>query len=110
MRGCRPAGALQMARAVALAVAVLATPSRAADCKDAVTRLIAEHLGVDRAKVVSGANLEKDLGADDLDQVELVLAMEEQFNIEISDEDADRMKTVGDMLAYANKNAKTGCR
>lgn len=101
---------IALALLVTCTVARSATSLSVAGCQGAVTGLIADHLGVEKSKVVPRANLEKDLGADDLDQVELVLAMEELFKIEIPDDEADRLKTIGDMVAFANRNAKAGCR
>lgn len=101
---------IALALFVTCAVARSATSLSVAGCRGAVTGLIADHLGVEKSKVVPRANLEKDLGADDLDRVELVLAMEELFKIEIPDDEADRLKTIGDMVAFANRNAKAGCR
>lgn len=91
-------------------LALSASPARAADCKDAITGLLTEHLGVVASKVVPRADLVKDLGADDLDHVELVMAMMATFDMEVTDADAKTLKTVGDVIAYANRNAKTGCR
>jgi len=65
-----------------------------------VKEIIVEQLGVDAAKVVSGAKFVEDLGADSLDTVELVMAFEEEFDIEIPDEDAEKIRTVDDALSY----------
>jgi len=65
--------------------------------------IIAEQLGVSTEKVVPEARFIEELGADSLDTVELVMALEEQFGIEISDEDAETLKTVGDLLRYLEK-------
>jgi acyl carrier protein len=65
-----------------------------------VKEIIVEQLGVDAAKVVSGAKFVEDLGADSLDTVELVMAFEEEFDIEIPDEDAEKIRTVDDALGY----------
>ena len=65
--------------------------------------IIAEQLGVSAEKVVPEARFIEELGADSLDTVELVMALEEQFGIEISDEDAETLKTVGDLLRYLEK-------
>lgn len=72
---------------------------------DKVKQLIAENLGVDGAKVVANANFVDDLGADSLDQVELVMALEEEFNLEISDTDAETLTTVKAALDYVETNA-----
>ncbi|WP_026363141.1 acyl carrier protein [Methylopila sp. M107] len=64
-----------------------------------VTAIVAGQLGVDPAKIRPGSSLRSDLGADDLDQVELVMALEEEFDVSIPDDEADRAKTVGEMVA-----------
>jgi acyl carrier protein len=64
--------------------------------------LVAEQLGVDASQLSPGANILEDLEADSLDVVELVMAIEEAFDIEISDEDAEAMRTVGDVEAYVS--------
>lgn len=63
-----------------------------------VKKLISEHLGVDEARVVDTASIEKDLGADSLDAIELVMAFEEEFQIDISDDEADKLQTVDDIV------------
>ena len=63
-------------------------------------------MGVDEAEVTSSASFVDDLGADSLDQVELVMAFEEAFGLEISDEDAEKMRTVQDAVDYIDKHAK----
>ena len=88
----------------------LNAPARAADCSAAVTKIVAEHLGVERAKVKPDAKIIDDLGADDLDIVELVMAGEEAFGVEIPDADSEKFVTVGDFIRFANANAKSGCR
>ena len=65
-----------------------------------VKEIIVEQLGVDAAKVVSGAKFVEDLGADSLDTVELVMAFEEEFGGEISDEDAQKITSVGEAVTY----------
>jgi acyl carrier protein len=65
-----------------------------------VRGLVAEQLGVDSAELNSEANILEDLGADSLDVVELVMAIEETFDIEINDEDAESMRTLGDVEKY----------
>ena len=65
-----------------------------------VTDLIVEQLGVSREQVVPKASFIDDLGADSLDIVELVMLLEENFELEIPDEDAERMRTIGDAVAY----------
>jgi acyl carrier protein len=71
-----------------------------------VKRIIAEQLGVDDAEVTPSASFVDDLGADSLDQVELVMALEEAFDLEISDSDAERIRTVQDAIDYIEKHAK----
>jgi len=71
-----------------------------------IKQIISEQLGVDEAEVTSSASFVDDLGADSLDQVELVMAFEEAFGLEISDEDAEKMRTVQDAVAYIDKHAK----
>ena len=70
------------------------------DVEATVKEIIVEQLGVDEAQVKAEASFIDDLGADSLDTVELVMAFEEKFDIEIPDEDAEKMKTVGDAVAY----------
>jgi len=65
-----------------------------------VTDIIVEHLKVSRDEVVPEASFVDDLGADSLDIVELVMAMEEEFDVEIPDEDAEKIQTIGDAVAY----------
>lgn len=65
-----------------------------------VKKIIAEQLGVEEGEVVSGASFVEDLGADSLDTVELVMAFEEAFNIEIQDEDAEKILTVQSAIDY----------
>ena len=65
-----------------------------------VTDLIVEQLGVSREQVVVQASFVDDLGADSLDIVELVMSMEESFDIEIPDEDAEKMQTIADAISY----------
>jgi len=65
-----------------------------------VTNLVVTQLGVDAAKVTKDSSFIDDLGADSLDTVELVMAFEEEFDIEIPDDDAQKMRTISDALAY----------
>jgi len=71
-----------------------------------VKDIIVEQLGVDPEKVKAEASFIDDLGADSLDIVELVMAMEEEFDIEIPDEDAEKLKTVQDVASYLEKKGK----
>ncbi|MBA2251306.1 MAG: acyl carrier protein [Nitrospirales bacterium] len=68
--------------------------------EDRVKKIIAEQLGVDEDEVVPEASFVEDLGADSLDTVELVMAFEEEFDIEIPDEDAEKILTVGKAIEY----------
>ena len=67
---------------------------------DRVRAIIAEQLGVKLEEVTDAASFIEDLGADSLDTVELVMALEEEFGIEIPDEDAEKMSSVGDSIKY----------
>ncbi len=71
-----------------------------------VKQIIAEQLGVDENEVTPSASFVDDLGADSLDQVELVMALEEAFDVEIPDEDAEKIRTVQDAIDYIDKHAK----
>lgn len=77
-----------------------------ASVDDKVKQIIVEQLGVDEAEVTPSASFVDDLGADSLDTVELVMAFEEAFDIEIPDEDAEKIRTVQDAVDYITKNAK----
>ena len=70
--------------------------------EDKVRKIVAEKLSVDEADVVPGASFVDDLGADSLDLVELIMSMEEEFDIEISDEDAEKLVTVKDAVDFIN--------
>ena len=70
-----------------------------------VREIIINELGVEAEKVTPEASFVEDLGADSLDTVELVMAFEEEFGIEIPDEDAEQMRTVGDAISYLSKNS-----
>ena len=65
-----------------------------------IKSIVTEGLGVSEDQVTDDAQFSQDLGADSLDQVELVMALEEEFGAEIRDEDADKLNTVGDAIAY----------
>jgi len=71
-----------------------------------VKQIISEQLGVDESEVTPSASFVDDLGADSLDQVELVMALEEAFDVEIPDEDAEKIRTVQDAIDYIGKHAK----
>jgi len=70
------------------------------DMVEKVKDIIAEELGVEREKLTDDASFMEDLGADSLDTVELVMAFEKEFDIDIPDEEAEKLKTVGDALNY----------
>ena len=70
--------------------------------EDKIKLIIAEQLGVKPEEVTPEASFIDDLGADSLDTVELIMALEEEFNVEIPDEDAEKMITVGDAVKYVN--------
>lgn len=74
-----------------------------ADVADRVRKLLAEHLGVDLEKVVDGASLHDDLGADSLDDVEIIMACEEEFDVEIPDDDLMTASTVGDVIKLVGR-------
>jgi acyl carrier protein len=71
---------------------------------DKVKGIIVEQLGVDEEEVTPDASFVDDLGADSLDTVELVMAFEEEFDLEIPDEDAEKIATVGDAISYIKEN------
>ena len=71
-----------------------------ADIETRVKEIIVEQLGVDPAEVVPGASFINDLGADSLDTVELVMAFEEEFGIEIPDEESEKIQSVGQAIEY----------
>ena len=76
--------------------------------EEKVKQIIVEQLGVDEGEVAASASFVDDLGADSLDTVELVMAFEEAFDIEIPDEDAEKIRTVQDAVDYIGKHAKAG--
>jgi len=65
-----------------------------------VTKVVVDRLGVDESEVKVEASFREDLGADSLDVVELVMELEDEFDMEISDEDAEKIATVGDAISY----------
>src|SRR5947208_2087847 len=73
--------------------------------EDRVKEIIANELEVDAKQIVPEAKFIEDLGADSLDIVELVMALEEEFGLDIPDEDADKLKTVGDAMNYLKQHA-----
>ena len=74
-----------------------------ADNAQKVRDIIEKELGVERETLTSAARFIEDLGADSLDIVELVMEFEKEFNIDIPDEDAEKLRTVGDAVAYLNQ-------
>jgi acyl carrier protein len=77
------------------------------DIAERVKKIVVEHLGVEAAQVKEDAKFIDDLGADSLDTVELVMAFEEEFSIEIPDDAAEKIQTVGDAINFINANAKS---
>ena len=75
-----------------------------------VKEIIVEQLGVNESEVKPEAKFVDDLGADSLDLVELVMALEEEYNMEISDEDAEKILTVGDAIEYIKSPCRSGSR
>jgi acyl carrier protein len=71
-----------------------------------VIKIIVEELGVDEKEVTMDANFIEDLGADSLDTVELIMKFEEEFDIDIADEDAEKLTTVGKAIEYLKANTK----
>jgi len=78
-----------------------------ASVEDKVKHIIVEQLGVDEDEVKANASFVDDLGADSLDVVELVMALEEEFGLEISDEDAEKLTTVEQAITYIKGHAKS---
>ena len=76
------------------------------DISSKVKKMISDHLGVDEAKVTEESSFIDDLGADSLDTVELVMAFEEEFGSEISDNEAEKILTVGDAIKFIESKSK----
>lgn len=74
-----------------------------ANIEDRVKDIIVEELGVEREKLTPEASFMEDLGADSLDTVELVMAFEKEFDIDIPDEEAEKLRTVGDAMKYLHE-------
>jgi len=70
---------------------------------DKIKKIIVDRLGVDESKITENSSFIADLGADSLDIIDLVMEFEEEFNLEITDEDAGKIKTVGDAIKYLDK-------
>lgn len=77
----------------------------AENTQEKVKDIIVEQLGVNPEQVTTDAKFIEDLGADSLDTVELVMAFEEEFGIEVPDEEAEKLQSVGDVVAYVDANA-----
>ncbi|WP_349410465.1 acyl carrier protein [Pseudalkalibacillus sp. SCS-8] len=75
-----------------------------ADVQERITKIIVDRLGVDEEEVKLESFFKEDLGADSLDVVELVMELEDEFDMEISDEDAEKIATVGDVVNYINSH------
>ncbi len=71
---------------------------------DRVKKIIVDRLGVDEAKITMEATFKDDLGADSLDVVELIMELEDEFDLEISDEDAEKIVTVGNVVTYISEH------
>ncbi len=76
------------------------------DMEQRIKEIIADQLGVEGDKLNPSAKFVEDLGADSLDVVELIMAFEEEFGIEIPDEDAEKIRTVGDVIDYIKEKVK----
>lgn len=75
------------------------------DIAERVKKIVVEHLGVEEGKVTESASFIDDLGADSLDTVELVMAFEEEFSVEIPDDAAEKIQTVGDAVSFIKENS-----
>ena len=84
----------------------MATGEKQKEIVEKVKQIISEQLGVEEAEVTPSASFTDDLGADSLDQVELVMALEENFYIEIPDDAAEMIRTVQDAIDYIDKHSK----
>jgi acyl carrier protein len=84
----------------------MAAGDKLKETTEKVKQIVSEQLGVDEAEVTPSASFVDDLGADSLDQVELVMALEEAFDLEIPDEDAEKIRSVQDAIDYIDKHAK----
>ena len=77
------------------------------DIGERVKKIVVEHLGVEADKVTDSASFIDDLGADSLDTVELVMEFEDEFDLNIPDEDAEKIQTVGDAIKYIQSHAQS---
>ncbi|HST12008.1 MAG TPA: acyl carrier protein [Terriglobales bacterium] len=84
----------------------MAAGDKLKEITEKVKQIISEQLGVEEAEVTSSASFVDDLGADSLDTVELVMALEEHFDIEIPDDAAEKIRTVQDAIDYIDKHSK----
>jgi len=84
---------------------ILVRDVKMSDISERVKKIVVEHLGVEADKVADNASFIEDLGADSLDTVELVMAFEEEFGVEIPDDAAETIQTVGDAIKFLNDNA-----
>ena len=73
------------------------------EARDRIKKIIVDRLGVDKSKIRENSSFLDGLGLDSLDIVDLIMALEEEFDIEIADKDAEKMKTFGDVIKYLNK-------
>lgn len=73
------------------------------ESRDRIKKIIVDLLGFDGSKITENSSFIDDLGADSLEIVELIMVFEEEFNLEIPDKDAEKMKTVGDVIKYLDK-------
>ncbi|MEQ9115356.1 MAG: acyl carrier protein [Rickettsiales bacterium] len=76
------------------------------DIQERVIEVVSKNLDVDKSKITKDANFVEDLGADSLDQVELVMAFEEEFGVEIPDEAAEKIRTIADAVKFIEENSK----
>jgi acyl carrier protein len=84
----------------------MATDDKEKQIAEQVKQIIVEQLGVEESEVIPGASFVDDLGADSLDQVELTMGLEEKFDVEIPDDDAEKIHTVQDAIDYVLKRSK----
>lgn len=85
---------------------IIKTQTKMSDIASRVKAIIVDKLSVDENEVTPAAEFTKDLGADSLDTVELIMEFEKEFNIQIPDEEAEKITTVGDAIEYIEKNQK----
>lgn len=71
-----------------------------------IKEIIVDKLGIEESEITDGASFTNDLGADSLDTVELIMEFEKEFNVSIPDEEAEKIQTVGDAVAYLKENVK----